>query len=550
MLNMFANSTAKTANMTSPQVKLRDALLEAQAITKEQFQEAMQVQLRKGSSLADTLVSLGYTTEDVVAQHMAEIWGLEYVNLYETTFDKNAKSLLPEMVAKKHKVLPINGGESIHVAADQPVSPQVIKALERITKKKVKVSIASPQSLLELLDRLYEIDAVMDFADKSAVEIVDGLLLKALRCGASDIHIEALENTIKVRFRVDGILQEISQFPTDMLSVLTSRIKVMAGLNIAERRSPQDGAFVYETSEDSIDLRVSSLPCIHGEKIVMRILAGKSNRLTVEQVGLSDRDKACFDQLIRRPHGIILIVGPTGSGKSTTLCAALNSINSVDINITTVEDPVEYKIDGINQVQVSKGDKVTFAAALRSILRQDPDVVMVGETRDMETASISLRASLTGHLVFTTLHTNDAAGALPRLVDMGCEPFLVGASVSGVLAQRLLRRLCPKCKEAYEPTAEQVAELGIEPENVLSPWYKPKGCPACLHSGYKGRIGVFELLVVDEAVRTEILKGSNARTLAEVGKGAGMTTLREDGIRKLQMGTTSMEEVLRTTIKG
>ncbi len=549
MLNLSAQNAQKNAKAT-PHDKLGDALLQAQVVTEEQLQQATQLQAKKGGSLAEIILAQGFADEEIITEHMAKIWGLEYILLFETTFDKKAKTYLPEAVAKRHNVLPIRVDDALFVASAQPISPQNLRTLERLAKKSLKVAIASKSTVTELLSRLYEIDAVVDFEDKSAVEIVDGLLLKALRCGASDIHIEALEHSIKVRFRVDGILQEISSFPTDMLAVLTSRIKVMAGLNIAEKRSPQDGAFVYEAPEDTIDLRVSSLPCIHGEKIVMRILAGKSNRLTVEQVGLSDRDMDCFNRLIRRPHGIILIVGPTGSGKSTTLCAALNSINSIDINITTVEDPVEYKIDGINQVQVSKGDKVTFAAALRSILRQDPDVVMVGETRDMETASISLRASLTGHLVFTTLHTNDAAGALPRLVDMGCEPFLVGASVSGVLAQRLLRRLCPKCKEAYEPTPEQCAELGIDAENVITPWYKPRGCPACLNSGYKGRIGVFELLEVNEAVRTEILKGSNARTIAEVGKEAGMTTLREDGIRKLQMGTTSMDEVLRTTIKG
>ncbi len=541
----------RTSKAGSLDDKLLEVLLGDNIITLEQAQEAKQAKLRKGGTLAENIAALGFVNEETLTQNLAIIWDLEYVNLFEITFDKNAKTHLPEAIAKRNNVIPICVvDDKLHVASGQVVSPQTIRTLERVTKIPLKVFIATKSTVTELLNRMYEIDAVVDFADKSTVEIVDGLLTKALRCGASDIHIEPLENIIKVRFRVDGILKEISEFPVEMLPVLTSRIKVMGGLNIAERRSPQDGAFMYETKDDSIDLRVSSLPCIHGEKIVMRILAGKSNRLTVEQVGLSERDMTCFDKLIRRPHGIILIVGPTGSGKSTTLCAALNSINSPDINITTVEDPVEYKIDGINQVQVSKGDKVTFAAALRSILRQDPDVVMVGETRDMETASISLRASLTGHLVFTTLHTNDAAGALPRLIDMGCEPFLVGASVSGVLAQRLLRRLCPKCKEAYEPSAAECAELGIAPENITLPWYKPRGCPACLHSGYKGRIGIFELLEVDDDVRTEILKGSNARTLGEVGKAAGMTTLREDGIRKIQLGTTSTAEVLRTTIKG
>ncbi len=529
--------------------KIGETLVAKGLITEEQLRAAMQTHLRKGGPFGDILVSMGFVEEDVVVRASAESVGLDYLDFGDVHLDGKAKSLLPEPLAKRYGVVPVRDGETLLVAADHPLPPQTIKTIERLAKKPVSLCIASKKGIAEAIKVVYAADISLEFTGGNTSDMVDNVLELALKSGASDIHIEALESMVKVRLRIDGILQEVAQFPTDMLPAITSRIKVLAGLNIAERRSPQDGAFVYHGNNTTIDLRVSSLPCIHGEKIVMRLLAGKGNRLLMSEIGLSERDSACFNELIHQPHGIILIVGPTGSGKSTTLCAALNSINSPHVNITTVEDPVEYKIDGVNQVQIEKGDKISFAGALRSILRQDPDIVMVGETRDAETATISLRASLTGHLVFTTLHTNDAPGALPRLVDMGCEPFLVGASVSGVLAQRLLRRLCSKCKQAYEPTEAECAELGLDMADVTGPWYKAKGCPFCTNTGYKGRIGIFELLMVDENVRIEILKGSNSHTIGLVGQAGGMTPLRVDGIRKIQQGMTSVEEVLRTTIK-
>jgi len=404
--------------------RLGDSLLDIGAVSEAQLREALRIHSQSRCPLGQALMKLGYVEEEVILQAVAESTGLEFVRLEELIFEPEVGKLIPEALAKRHNILPISSEDKLHAAVERPLPPQVVKSIERLAKKPLKLFIASKAGLMEAMARVYEIKAETDMDGKTAIEIVDEMILKAMRYKASDIHLEPFEETIKLRFRVDGILQDITQFPTDLLPLISSRIKVMSGLNIAERRSPQDGAFVYDTDNDSIDLRVSSLPCIHGEKIVMRILAGQSNRLTVDQIGLSDRDKQCFDRLIRRPHGIFLIVGPTGSGKSTTLCAALNSINSSDVNITTVEDPVEYKINGINQVQVSKGDKISFAAALRSILRQDPDIIMVGETRDMETASISLRASLTGHLVFTTLHTNDAPAHCPVSLIWGVNLFL------------------------------------------------------------------------------------------------------------------------------
>lgn len=537
------------ARQQSPNAKIGEVLIAQGLINEDQLRQAMQTYLRKGGPFSDTLVSMGLVAESVVGRIAAEAAGLEYIDFDEIHLDAKNKALLPEPVAKRYNIVPVADGDTLLVAAENALPMQIQKTIERLAKKPITIGIAGKKAIAEALERVYSAEASLDFTDSNTSGIVDKLLQSAVNTGASDIHIEALESLVKVRFRIDGILQEMAQFPPEMLPPLTSRIKVLAGLNIAERRSPQDGAFMYEGPNTTIDLRVSSLPCIHGEKIVMRLLAGKGKRLLMSEIGMSERDDACFNELIHRPHGIILIVGPTGSGKSTTLCAALNSINSPNVNITTLEDPVEYKIDGVNQVQIHSGDKISFAGALRSILRQDPDIVMVGETRDAETASISLRASLTGHLVFTTLHTNDAPGALPRLVDMGCEPFLVGASVSGVLAQRLIRRLCPKCKQVHEPTEAECHELGLEMVDITGPWYKAKGCPFCANTGYKGRIGIFELLMVDENVRAEILKGSNSHIIGLAAQKGGMTTLRTDGIRKIQLGTTSVEEVLRTTLK-
>jgi type II secretory ATPase GspE/PulE/Tfp pilus assembly ATPase PilB-like protein len=334
-----------------------------------------------------------------------------------------------------------------------------------------------------------------------------------------------------------------------MLAGMVSRIKVMADLNIAEKRAPQDGAISFQNGRHDYDLRVSTIPALYGEKAVIRLLGGSSRQLSMADLGLSDEDSRRFKRIIGSPYGILLIVGPTGSGKSTTLSAALSTIKRPEINITTVEDPVEYKIDGIVQVHVGQSDKISFASALRSILRQDPDVIMVGEVRDSETADITLRAALTGHMVFTTLHTNDAPSALPRLMDMGCEPFLVSSSVRGILAQRLVRRLCPRCREPYEPSEEERIGLGLDPAAPMGTWFRKQGCPACGGSGYKGRIGIFELLETNEPIRRAILSGQSTEELRKLARStAGMKTMREDAILKVQNGITTTEEVFRATL--
>jgi type IV pilus assembly protein PilB len=529
--------------------RIGDVLVEQGKLSRETLLEAMRLKSKERIQLGQALIKLGVLEEDDIALAVAESQGHEYVDLEEQYVEPGLATFVPQAIANRYRLVPIKNGEVFEIAMDRPPAMQVRRNLERIVKKPVKIKIAATSKIQDALSNLYNKSSVVAAEDKSTVETVSGMIEEAIRTKASDIHLEPFEDRVRLRYRVDGMLKEIARYEVGMLPALTSRIKVMAGLNIAERRSPQDGALVYEHLNEEFDLRVSTLPTTHGEKVVMRILSGEGSRLTLDQIGLSDRDFGVFKTLIKRPYGIILIVGPTGSGKSTTLCAALNTINAPDINITTVEDPVEYKIDGVNQVHVGKSDKISFASALRSILRQDPDVIMVGETRDTETATISLRAALTGHLVFTTLHTNDAAGALPRLVDMGCEPFLVGASVSGILAQRLVRRLCPKCKRAYEPSGEEMLSLGLSADGPKPMWYAPVGCAQCMKTGYKGRIGVFEMLAVDELVRKEVVHGGDSGSIREAAKKGGMKTLREDAVAKVFQGVTSVDEVLRVTIR-
>ncbi|GAB7079113.1 GspE/PulE family protein [Megalodesulfovibrio paquesii] len=525
-------------------------LQEEGKIDQTQLAEAMRIKSRERLPLGQILVRLGHVTEEDVARAVAKGAGLAYVNLDELSMDPKAMELLPESLARRHGVLPLAmDEETLHVAVASPLSIQVRKLLERGARRRIKEHVALAGKLKEHVERIYERGILESSADAGAAEIVATFIERAIRLKASDIHLEALEDSGRLRFRVDGMLREVERFPTTLMPSLVSRIKVMAGMDIADTRQPQDGAFQQQGGARPMDVRVSTLPSIHGEKVVMRLLASSGQRLTLSDIGLSQANCDTFQELIRRPHGIILIVGPTGSGKSTTLTAALTTINTVDINITTVEEPVEYKLDGITQVHVGHNSKISFAAALRTILRQDPDVIMVGEVRDTETAEIALRAALTGHLVFTTLHTNDAPSALPRLVDMGCEPFLVASSVTCVLAQRLVRVLCPRCREAYVPEPALLDQLEVAPEPDLH-WYKPVGCPLCQKIGYRGRTGVFEMMVVDAAIRAATMRGESAEALRALALEAGMRTMRQDALPRLATGQTSVQEVLRVTVAG
>jgi len=391
-------------------------------------------------------------------------------------------------------------------------------------------------------------DLLDDTSDAPIIKLVNLVLAQAIKDRASDIHIEPYAASLKIRYRIDGMLYNLLNLPRRIQSPLVSRIKIMAKLNIAEKRLPQDGRIEVKIGEKNVDIRVSVIPTAFGERVVLRLLDKSQSILTLADLGLDDAKIRQFDRLIKSPYGIVLVTGPTGSGKTTSLYAALSKINSPEINIITIEDPIEYQIEGIGQIQVNPKIDLTFATGLRSIVRQDPDVILVGEIRDRETAEIAIQSSLTGHLVFSTLHTNDAASAVTRLIDMGIEPFLVASSVIAIVAQRLVRVLCPRCKEAYTPDAESLVDAGISRSALDGrPIYRRKGCNACMNTGYRGRTGIFEIMIMDEGVKRLILKTSDSNQINDEAVRNGMSTLVQDGARKVLEGVTTIEEVLRVT---
>ena len=537
-------------------------------ISEEQLGEALKIQARTKELLGSILVKLGYVTEQDVAGVIAEIFGLDYIDLDDTDIEPAASEAVPSMLAQRYGFIPLSiEGNAVHIVCDRPLEPQVTGNLRRLTGKQIVVHISTTSAVQALFRDMYssmEYSRSMSVSmanpllapavegepalEETVIEILDELLGKAIRERASDIHFEPAKERLRVRFRVDGIMREVETFPPEISAPLISRIKVLSNLNIAEKRSPQDGGFTFEGIYDTVDTRVSILPNIYGEKAVIRLLALGKTSTTFDSLGMEDDTGKGFVSMLKRPHGLILISGPTGSGKSTTLYGALLMLRSSEVNITTVEDPVEYKIEGITQVQVDQSRKITFATALRSILRQDPDIIMVGEIRDRETAEISLQASLTGHLVLATLHTNDAPSALTRLIDMGCEPFLVGSAVSGVVAQRLIRLNCESCKEAYDPTTDELKRFGASALSDGAGWRRGSGCHHCEKTGYRGRVGIFEQFVVDKTIRQEIMKNSSADRIREIAISRGMRPLLEDGILKVNRGQTTPEEILRVTV--
>ena len=537
-------------------------------INEEQLSEALKIQARTKELLGSILVKLGYVTEQDVAGAIAEIFGLDYIDLDDTEIEPAATEAVPSMLAHRYGFIPLRiEGNAVHIVCDRQLEPQVTGNLRRLTGKQIVVHISTTSAIQALFRDMYssmEYSRSMSVSmanpllapaaedelalEETVIEILDELLGKAIRERASDIHFEPAKERLRVRFRVDGIMREVETFPPEISAPLISRIKVLSNLNIAEKRSPQDGGFTFEGIYDTVDTRVSILPNIYGEKAVIRLLALGKTSTTFESLGMEDDTGKGFVSMLRRPHGLILISGPTGSGKSTTLYGSLLMLRSSEVNITTVEDPVEYKIEGITQVQVDQSRKITFATALRSILRQDPDIIMVGEIRDRETAEMSLQASLTGHLVLATLHTNDAPSALTRLVDMGCEPFLVGSAVSGVVAQRLIRLNCETCKETYDPSADELKRFGASTLPDGAGWRRGSGCRHCEKTGYRGRVGIFEQFVVDKTIRQEIMKNASADRIRDIAISRGMRPLLEDGILKVNRGQTTPEEILRVTV--
>ncbi len=539
-------------------------------ITQEQLLSAQSVPKQPGEHLGQTLVRLGMISEEKLLRALGEPLGMSYMDLSEKTIEQDVINSVPAKFVVRKKVLPLerNNGTLI-VATSNPFDLKALDELRILLNCNVQAVIGSSQDIDRLLKKYYGIGAEsMDqllkesgqnlevlqegkddngeslemVEDASLVQFVNQIILEAVRDRASDIHVEPFEDELRIRYRIDGMLYPAVTPPKIKLfqNAIISRIKIMAELNIAEKRLPQDGRIKLRVGDKEIDVRVSIIPGIHGEDIVMRLLDRGSIFLGLEELGMDGQVYAGFRKLITRPHGIILVTGPTGSGKSTTLYAALAEINSDDQKIITVEDPVEYQLKGVEQIPTKPKIGFDFAQALRSILRHDPDIIMIGEIRDRETADIAIRSALTGHLVFSTLHTNDAAGAMTRLIDMGIEPYLVASSVEGLMAQRLVRKVCDHCK------VEQKVEPSVE-NNGLTKSYRGTGCERCKKSGYKGRLGIFELLMVTDEIREMVMQHSSAGKIKQKVVADGMKTLRDDGWHKVQNGQTTMEEILRVT---
>lgn len=545
--------------------RLGDLLVEAGLITEAQLQEALQ-QKAPGQKLGDALLERGYITEQQLIEVLEFQLGIPHVSLYRYPIDPKLTNLVPKEFAKRNMVMPLKAeGDRLLVAMADPMDFFVIDDLRLSTGFHIETAIASKDDILRAINKYYDIDESMeDFLrmaptqetveeeriteeDSPIVRLVNQILQLAVEQRASDIHIDPQETKVLIRYRVDGVLRTDRALPKHMQSVLTARIKILANMDITEHRVPQDGRIKMNIDFHPVDLRVSTLPTVYGEKIVMRVLDLGAALNDIQKLGFNKLNLQRFIELIERPTGIVLITGPTGSGKSSTLYAALNRLNSEEVNIITIEDPVEYQLEGINQIQVNPNVGLTFAQGLRSILRQDPNIIMVGEIRDRETAEVAIRASLTGHLVLSTLHTNDALSTVTRLIDMGIEPFLVATSLAGVVSQRLVRRICRDCQYEQEPTKREIeifARRGIKIEKVI----RGRGCPTCNMTGYKGRIALHELLVMTDEMRRVILNNepfSKLRSLAIKNK---MIFLIDDGLLKVKQGLTTLEEVLKVAI--
>ena len=539
-------------------------------MTQAELAAALVEQEKTGKPLPRVLIESGAVTEIDVIRTLAAQVGLEFVDLSEQTIDASVAAMIPEGLARRYRAMPIGWDEDrlVVVMAD-PANVFAVDDIRAITGADVKTVVATESQISEALDRFHRLDTEVDSLAQTAAEelnegleiakvrdIVDDapivkfvnlLITQAVADRASDIHVEPTERELRIRFRIDGVLHEVMQSPKSIQNGVISRLKVMSDINIAERRIPQDGRMSLNVSGNPIDVRIATLPTVNGEKVVMRILDKGRAMLSLDDLGFRPEVLARYEVSYKKPYGTILVTGPTGSGKSTTLYATLNIINEPHRNIITVEDPVEYRLAGINQMQINQKAGLTFASALRSILRADPDVVLVGEIRDRETAVIAIEASLTGHLVLSSLHTNDASSTPMRLVEMGVEPFLVVSALDCVLAQRLARRLCDHCKEPYQPTEAELSEVGW-PTGQLDEWptlHRAVGCAACGRTGYRGRFAIHEVLLMTEEIERLVIERRSTEDIKKTAVMQGMATLREDGLRKVGQGNTSLEEIFR-----
>ncbi|GMB07461.1 type IV pilus assembly protein PilB [Thermolongibacillus altinsuensis] len=545
--------------------RLGDLLVEAGIITKEQLEETLK-EKAPGQKLGDALLQRGYITEQQLIEVLEFQLGIPHVSLYRYPIDPKLMSLVPKEFAKRNMLIPLKKeGDRLLVAMADPMDFFAIDDLRLSTGFHIETAIASKDDILRAINKYYDVDDSMEEFlsaaptpetveqerlvedDSPIVRLVNQILQMAVEQRASDIHIDPQETKVVIRYRVDGLLRTERALPKHMQGMLTARIKILANMDITEHRVPQDGRIKMNIDFHPIDLRVSTIPTIYGEKIVMRVLDLGTALNDINKLGFNKINLQRFIQLIEQPTGIVLITGPTGSGKSSTLYAALNRLNSEEVNIITIEDPVEYQLEGINQIQVNPNVGMTFAEGLRAILRQDPNIIMVGEIRDRETAEVAIRASLTGHLVLSTLHTNDALSTVARLIDMGVEPFLVATSLSGVVSQRLVRRVCRDCQQEQEPTKREIeifARRGLKIEKVM----RGRGCPTCNMTGYRGRIALHELMVMTDEMRKVILNGEPLSKLRELAIKNKMIFLIDDGLLKVKQGLTTTEEVLRVSI--
>lgn len=562
-------------------VLIGEILIKQGRINAKQLDEALKEQHATGKTLGAILVGNKVISEEDLVLILSEQLKVPYVDLSSYSVENRVLSLIPEETARKFEVMPLfKIGDTLTVAMVDPLDISAIDQITQVIKCPIEPVFATASSVKEAIDKYYGVSGTKSFGDaiqqikgaeedqrgmasekvdKKAqihqmaqaaqetpvVKLVGSLIEDAVANGVSDIHLEPTEGALFARYRIDGVLYDVTAPPKKFQDAIISRVKIMANMDIAEKRLPQEGRIQMRVKNREIDLRISTFPTIYGENLVIRILDRSNILLSLTDLGFSPDTLPQFESLIRRPHGIVLVTGPTGSGKTTTLYAALNTINSTDKNIITLEDPVEYKIERIRQSQIDVKTGLTFARGLRSILRQDPDVIMVGEIRDLETAEIAVHAALTGHLVFSTLHTNDAAGAVGRLIDMNIEPFLIASSLAGIIAQRLVRCICSDCKETYRPQEKIIKELGVERDLL----HKGRGCPKCRNTGYKGRTGIFELLILNDEIRELIINKASSDKIRKAAVSVKMSTLYDQGILKVKSGVTTVEEVMRLTIE-
>jgi type IV pilus assembly protein PilB len=563
--------------------KLGRVLTKLSKVSRERVHEALEVQKTRKVRLGELLIELGYCSASDIAEGLAGQAGMAYVDISKFDLPDSFKDLIPSDNIRAYEVVPIEYNATarrLKIAMKSADNFRAVDDLRMLTSMNVEAVVADSALIDALIKKHFskkesvgdvisnikvdekftkagagtgasiDLDAVMDAAsDNQVIKLINTVMMQAIADRASDIHFEPFEHEFKMRYRIDGVLYEMVPPPKQLGPAIISRVKVMGNLDIAERRLPQDGRIELSIGGNQVDLRIAILPTIYGESCVMRVLDRSNVELSLERIGLRPDDYDTFSRLVNKPNGIVVVTGPTGSGKTTTLYAALAKLNDIETKILTVEDPVEYDIDGLCQCQVNEEAGLTFGKALRSFLRQDPDVILVGEIRDLETAQIAVQASLTGHLVLSTLHTNDAPSSIVRLIDLGMEPFLLTATIEGVVAQRLVRTICKKCKEPYTPKEEELMELNMLPEHVRGKqFFRGKGCDNCNKSGYRGRMAVFEIMTMDDIMRDMIMKQANTTALRAHARKRGMRSLRECGLLGLYEGQTTIDEIVRETI--